>query len=211
MVQTRKGGSVTIGGEELKEVEQFTYLGSVIRKTSGTDEDINARICKARQVFAVLKPVWKSNVLSENTKVRIFNINVKSFLLYGCETWRMTTGLQHKIQVFINKCLRLICKVWCLRKITNKQLLDLTNQDPAETHIKKRAWQWIGHTNQHNKRGTRLERTRTKRAGQTTPQLEKNKDERVGQHRQDLGRSKENNPEQSEMESNCSGPMLHKE
>ena len=64
---------------------------------------------------------------------------------------------------------------------------------------------------QHNKRGTRLEPTRAKKAGETTPQLEKNKDERVGQHRQDLGRSKENNPEQSEMESNCSGPILHKE
>ena len=145
-VQTRKGESVTIGGEELEEVEQFTYLGSVIRKTVGTYEDINARICKARQAFAMLKPVSKSNVLSENTKVRIFNTNVKSVLFYGCETWRLTAGLQYKIQVFINKCLRHICKVWWPRKITNKQLLDRTNQDPAETHIKKRAWQWIGHT-----------------------------------------------------------------
>ena len=67
-VQTRKGGSVTIGGEELEEIEQFTYLGSVISKTGGTDEDINARICKARQAFAMLKPVWKSNVLSETPR-----------------------------------------------------------------------------------------------------------------------------------------------
>ena len=63
---------------------------------------------------------------------------------------------------------------------------------------------------QHNKRGTRLEPTMAKKAGETTPQLEKNKDERAGQHRQDLGRSKENSPEQSEMESNCSGSILHK-
>ena len=40
---------MTIGGKELDEVEKFTYLGSVINKTGGTDEDINARICKARQ------------------------------------------------------------------------------------------------------------------------------------------------------------------
>ena len=37
-------------------------------------------------------------------------------------------------------------RVWWPRKITNKQLLDRTNQDPAETHIKKRTWKWIGHT-----------------------------------------------------------------
>ena len=40
---------MTIGGEELDEVEQFTFIGSVINKIGGTDEDINARICKARQ------------------------------------------------------------------------------------------------------------------------------------------------------------------
>ena len=36
-------------------------------------------------------------------QVRILNTNVKSVLPYGRETWRMTTGLQHKIQVLINK------------------------------------------------------------------------------------------------------------
>lgn len=87
---------MTIGGEELEEVEQFTYLRSVISVTGGTDEDINARICNARQAFAMLKPVWKPNVLSENTKVRLFNTNMKSFLFYGYKTWIITAGLKKK-------------------------------------------------------------------------------------------------------------------
>lgn len=56
-VKTKKGGPIAIGEEELEEVDQFTYLGSVISKTGGTDEDIKARISKARQAFAMLKPV----------------------------------------------------------------------------------------------------------------------------------------------------------
>ena len=51
LLEGRKGGSVTIGGEELDEVEQFTFIGSVINKIGGTDEDINPRICKVRQAF----------------------------------------------------------------------------------------------------------------------------------------------------------------
>lgn len=39
-IQIRKGGSVTIGGEELEDVKQFTYLSSVINKTSGTDKNL---------------------------------------------------------------------------------------------------------------------------------------------------------------------------
>jgi hypothetical protein len=48
------------GYTEVEHVEQFTYLGSIISITGGTDEDIKARKRKAQQAFAMLKPVWKS-------------------------------------------------------------------------------------------------------------------------------------------------------
>ena len=105
-IQIRKGGSVAFGGEELEDVEQFSYIGNVINKIGGTDGDIYARICKARQAFAMLKQVWKSNVLSENIKIWILNTNVKSVLYYGCDTRKVKAGLQHQIKIFINKCLR---------------------------------------------------------------------------------------------------------
>jgi len=41
-----------------------------------------------------------------DTKIRIFNACVKSVLLYGCETWLVTKGIQRKIQTFVNRCLR---------------------------------------------------------------------------------------------------------
>lgn len=48
-------------------------LRLLISKTD--DEDIKAKINKARQTFAMHKPLWKSNVLSENTKIRILMLN----------------------------------------------------------------------------------------------------------------------------------------
>ena len=72
-------GGVRIGQDLLEEVKSFQYLGSIISKTGGTDEDIIARISKARQV-------WRSSSLSLKSKLRIFTSNVKSVLLYGAET-----------------------------------------------------------------------------------------------------------------------------
>ena len=89
-VKTRKGGTVSIEGEDIEEVDQFTYLGSIMERTGGTDADIRTRISKARQFFAMLKPVWKSTAFTENIKIRIFNTNVKSALFYGAETMRLT-------------------------------------------------------------------------------------------------------------------------
>ncbi|VDP62824.1 unnamed protein product, partial [Schistosoma mattheei] len=44
--------------------------------------------------------------MSTNSKVRIFNTNVKTVLLYWAEAWRTTKTIIQKIQVFINSCLR---------------------------------------------------------------------------------------------------------
>ena len=107
-VMSTQVGGVRIGQDLLKEVESFQYLGSIISITGGTDEDIIARISKARQLFAMLKPVWRSSSLSRKTKLRIFTSNVKSVLLYGEETWRNTKDLVNKLHVFVNKSLRSI-------------------------------------------------------------------------------------------------------
>ena len=41
---------------------------------------------------------------SLTNKLRIFNSNVRSVLLYGCETWRTTQTMQNKIQTFFTPC-----------------------------------------------------------------------------------------------------------
>ncbi len=51
-----------VRGSGIEDVTQFTYLGSVISTTGGTDEDIAAREKKAQQAFAILKPIWRSKV-----------------------------------------------------------------------------------------------------------------------------------------------------
>ena len=87
-VNTTQRQAITLYGQALKQVEIFTYLGSMMTNSGGTDEDIRARIGKASGAFNALKPVWNSQTYSQKNKLRIFKSNVKSVLLYGCETWK---------------------------------------------------------------------------------------------------------------------------
>lgn len=137
---------ITFGDSELKEVSSFTYLGSVVSATGGSDEDVKARIGKARYAFITLRPVWRSTSLSVHNKLRIFNTNVKSVLLYGSETWRVTHTLTKKLQAFVNGCLRSILKIKWTDKIKNTDLWKQTNQDPIGQQIARRKWRWIGHS-----------------------------------------------------------------
>ena len=50
--------------------------------------------------------MWLSKSLRKDAEIRMFNACVKSVLLYGCETWLVTKGIQRKIQTFVNRCLR---------------------------------------------------------------------------------------------------------
>ena len=137
---------ISIKTKALEEVDSFTYLGSIVDKQGGTDADIKIRIRKARIAFQQLKNIWTSRNLSYKTKIRIFNTNVKSVLLYGADTWRTTINTNKKLQTFINSCLRRILKIRWPETIRNEELWERTRQRPVDIEIKQRRWRWKGQT-----------------------------------------------------------------
>ena len=137
---------IKLSSGTVEEVESFTYLGSVVSIGGGTEEDIKARLGKARIAFRMLDNIWKSKVISRHTKIRLFNSNVKTVLLYGSETWRVTKALSKRVQIFLNRSLRRILNIKWQDKITNEEVWAATNQQPIETTIRGRKWRWIEHT-----------------------------------------------------------------
>ncbi|VDP24681.1 unnamed protein product [Schistosoma margrebowiei] len=73
---------ITIDGD-LEDVKTFTHLGSIIDEQGGSDADVKARIGKARAAYLQLRNIWDSKQLSIKTKIRIFNTNVKTVLLFS--------------------------------------------------------------------------------------------------------------------------------
>ena len=127
---------IKINDRHLEEISSFVYLGSTVSVNGGTDENIKERINKARVVFNLLK-----------TKLRIFNSNVKSVLLYGSETWRNTKSSNNKLQKFGDVCLRRTLKIsWTADRLTNEDLWKQASQEVIQIQIRLRKWRWIGHT-----------------------------------------------------------------
>lgn len=137
---------LVIGTEAVERVHKFTYLGSCVSETGGAEDDITSRIAKARATFAQLRPIWQSRKLTRRVKLKIFRSNVKTVLLYGCETWKVTKDVSHRLQVFVNRCLRRILGIYWPDIISNKQLWERCSESPIDQQIKRRKWSWIGHT-----------------------------------------------------------------
>ena len=62
---------------------------------------------------------------------------MKSVLLYGCETWLVTSEIRRKIQTFVNRCLRYILRIWWPNVISNKDLWRVTGQEDINLEIRK--------------------------------------------------------------------------
>jgi len=97
-------------------------------------------------VFVQLYPVWRNHDILKGVKIRIFSTNVKSLLLYGCETWKTANQITRRLQTSTNKCLRRIMNIKWTDNITNKELWGITKPKPIEIQIKRRKRNWIGHT-----------------------------------------------------------------
>ena len=119
--------SITVDSIPLERVEDFTYLGSIVSSENAAGKDITARLGKAQGSFAALCPIWKSKQYSLRTKVRIYNSNGKSVLLYGSECWRVIESDIKKLNVFHNRCLRRICGIFWPNVISNEELYKKTS------------------------------------------------------------------------------------
>jgi hypothetical protein len=128
-------------------VTRYVYYFLCINyRNGGTDRDVAERINKVRGAFGILNTVWRSTAYSTSTKIRIFNTNVKSVLLYGCETWKLTKTIIHQLHVLVNRCICRILKIFWQVQISNQELWARAKQKPIEFEIRQRMWGWLGHT-----------------------------------------------------------------
>jgi hypothetical protein len=93
-----------LANKAIRRVHDFTYLGSNVSEDAGTHKDVDTRIQKARGAFTRLREIWLAHNVNKDTKIKLFNVYVKSVLLYGCKTWMVTCEIQRKLQSFVNRC-----------------------------------------------------------------------------------------------------------
>jgi len=80
--------------------------GKCSKSRGGTEQDIEAKLGKARTVYRAVDKWWKSKVIGRATKVKMFSSNIKAILLYASWVMDHHTEKTDRLQVFlsINVC-----------------------------------------------------------------------------------------------------------
>jgi hypothetical protein len=86
----------------------------------------------------------------KNLKIKVYKTVILPVVLYGCETWSLTLGEEHRLRIFENTVLRKIDgpkrevdRSW--RKLHNDELHSLYSSLNIVRMIKSRRMRWAGH------------------------------------------------------------------
>ena len=146
--------SVKIDGDIIKQTDKYTYLGQTIISNGKCDYEILKRIEMARGAFnSMLKSITPRHI-SMKTRKRIIKalcVVDWSTLLYGCDTWTITTRNMTTLQSFETWAYRKMMKISWREKKTNEEVLTLADEQlyiiPT---IKKRKITYFGHMIRRN-------------------------------------------------------------
>ena len=127
-------------------LDRFTYLGSEIHISGGSDLEVTRRLGMAYGVMDSLdRSIWRCRYLCRRTKVRVFKALVIPVLLYGCETWTLTKDLKRRLNAFSTKSLRRIMGYSWRDYVSNQDVLDGADMRQVTCLITERQLRHYGH------------------------------------------------------------------
>jgi hypothetical protein len=84
-------------------VSQFKYLGTAVTNQNLIQEEIERRLSSGNACYYSVQNLLSSCLLSKNVKMRIYKTIIFPVVLFGCETWSVALGKEHRLRVFKNR------------------------------------------------------------------------------------------------------------
>ena len=138
--------TLTASGIEIKHVENFNYLGSFLTSDGKSDCEIKRRIALSKEAFSKKRSVLTSSNITMSTRQRILNCYIWSILVYGCETWSISSVMQKRLEATEMWFLRRMLKISWTDKISNERVLTIANvKRKLLQTIKNRKMTFLGH------------------------------------------------------------------
>ena len=102
-----------IGGEKMKAVTDFIFLGSQITVESNCSHEIKRCLLFERKAMTDLDRLLKNRDITLLTKVHLVKAMVFPVVMYGCESWTMKKAERQRIDDFELWCWRRLFRVPC--------------------------------------------------------------------------------------------------
>ena len=87
---------VELEGAPLKYKMEVVYMGHIFQGDGGCEVDVTCRCGLARRKLNELMWLWRDNQISETLKMRVYERNVNSIVVWGVEGWPLTDKIENQ-------------------------------------------------------------------------------------------------------------------
>jgi len=115
-----------VDNKHIDQVRSFSMLGTIVNGNNTLEEEIRERIVKGNKAFYANKTLFKSNLVSRKSKLKLYWSVIRPVVVCGCETWVLKQSIIQKHPVFERKIFgptKETNGIWRIK--TNKELDEL--------------------------------------------------------------------------------------
>ena len=141
-----------IGNIQIVQVKSFRYIGTIVNGNNTLEEEIRERIMKGNKALHANRTLFKSNLVSMNSKLKLYWSVIRPIVAYGCESWVLKESVIQRLSVFERKILGKIYGPtkeddgnWRIK--TNKELDELIKHRNIINYVKVQRLSWFGLVN----------------------------------------------------------------
>jgi hypothetical protein len=99
--------NIRTANESFENVTTFKYLGTTLTNQNDIHDEIKSTLNSGNACSHSVQNLLSSRLISKNLKIKIYRTVILPVVLYGCETWSLTLGEEHRLRVFENRVLRI--------------------------------------------------------------------------------------------------------
>ncbi|XP_077061885.1 uncharacterized protein LOC143714541 [Siphateles boraxobius] len=138
-------GTIGIDGKDLKKVQHFKYLGSILSSNGDTLPDVRARVSAACSKWRQVTGVLCNRRMPIRLKSKIYEIIVRPVALYGAESWPATAKHGQLLHAMEMHMLRWSLGLTRLDDVMNIDVRKRMEIAPITEKMLEARLHWYGH------------------------------------------------------------------